>query len=186
MKMSMKIKLALVAILMIAAGTSVHAQRLAVSTNLLEDVIATPNVGVDIVLTDRQSISFDASFAPYTLSRVFSNRCMTFRAGYKYWFNQAFYSHYVGVDVVASSNDLRMGQWNPRREYIGVGVGYGYSLILSKRLNIVPNIGIGIAYGNRYEGYDHMDGTQGVQAVATPCVMPILTRCGVTLQYVFN
>ena len=32
----------------------------------------------------------------------------------------------------------------------------------------------------------NMDGTQGVQAVATPCVMPILTRCGVTLQYVFN
>lgn len=186
MKMSLKIKFILVAILMIAARTSMNAQRIAVTTNVVEDAILTPNVGVDIVLSDRQSITFDTSFAPYQLSKGFSNKCMTFRAGYKYWLNQAFYAHYIGVDVVASSNDFRLGSWKQKGEYLGIGVGYGYSLILSKRLNLVPHIGVGIAYGNSYEGHDHMNGTQGVQAVATPRFMPILTRFGLTIQYVLN
>ena len=93
--MSVKIKFILVAVLMIAARTSIHAQRIAVTTNLLEDVMVTPNVGVDIVLSDQQSITFDTSFAPYHLSQAFANKCMTFRAGYKYWFSQAFYAHHI-------------------------------------------------------------------------------------------
>ena len=184
--MSLYSKLFVVIILFIMAGTSMNAQRLALTTNLLEDVVVTPNVGIDIVMADRQSLTFDASFAPYNLSSRFSNKCMTFRAGYKFWLNQAFYAHYIGVDAIASSNDMCLGRWTSKDEYVGIGVGYGYSFIISKKLNIVPHIGVGLAYGYSYEGYDHMDGSQGIQAVATPGFIPILTRFGVTLHYVLR
>jgi hypothetical protein len=184
--MSTRVRLILTLILMLAAKTSLHAQRIAVTSNLLEDVVLTPNIGVDIVVADRQSITFDASFAPYKLTEQLHNKTMAFRAGYKYWFSQALYAHYIGVDAVASSSDIGLGRNQFRDEYIGIGVGYGYSFIIGKKLNIVPGIGVGLAYGNSYEGYDHMNSGQGVQAVATPGFKPILTRLSVTIQYVLK
>lgn len=186
--MSMKIKLAIVAFLMAAAGTTASAQRIAISTNLLEDVILTPNIGVEIMVSDRQSLTFDASYAPYKLSHKFHNKRMTVRAGYRYWFSQTLYAHFISVDAVVSSSDVRVSsKLGSRDEYIGIGIGYGYSIILGKRLNLVPNIGAGIAYGNSYEGYDQMVGTgEGVQASATRGFKPILTRLGVTIQYVLK
>ena len=65
--------------------------------------------------------------------------------------------------------------------------GYGYSFLLGKRLNLVPHVGVGIAYGKSYEGYDQMLAPgQGVQAVATPGFKPILTRFGITVTYILN
>ena len=67
MKINLKIRYILVVIFMIAAGKTVNAQRMALTTNLFEDAIATPNIGVDVVLADKQSFTFDASFAPTSL-----------------------------------------------------------------------------------------------------------------------
>lgn len=185
--MSKRIKIIFIIILLIATKTSLNAQRIALTTNLLEDAILTPNIGVDIVVADNQSITFDASCAPYKLSQQFYNKCMTFRAGYKYWFNQAFYAHYIGVDAVANSSDFKMGNIGSRDEYIALGVGYGYSFILGKRLNLVPSVGVGLAFGQTYDGYDHMvKPGQGVEAVATRVVKPVVTRLGLTLQYVLK
>ena len=172
---------------MLAVRNPLHAQRIAITSNALEDVVLTPNVGVEIVVADRQSLSFDTSFSPYKIADQFHNKRMTFRAGYKYWFSQALYAHYLGVDAVASSSEVGIGQKQSKDEYFGIGVGYGYSFILGKKLNIVPGIGIGLAYGNRYQGYDHMTSpSQGVQATATPGFKPVLTRLSVTIQYVLR
>jgi hypothetical protein len=185
--MSKRIKIIFIIILLIATKTSLNAQRIALTTNLVEDALVTPNIGVDIVVADNQSVTFDASYAPYKLSQQFYNKCMTFRAGYKYWFNQAFYAHYVGVDAVFSSSDVGVANFRSRDEYIGVGIGYGYSFILGSRLNLIPHVGVGLAYGKSYEGYDQMLAPgQGVQAVATPGFKPILTRFGITIHYILN
>lgn len=187
MKLTVNMKLVLVVILMIAARGSINAQRMSLTTNLFEDAIATPNLGVDVVVADKQSISFDASFAPYTLSEAFHNKCMTVRAGYKYWFNQTFYSHYVGADIVASSTDAGLLKWNFKQEYVGIGLSYGYAFIINKRLNLVPHIGFGVAYGTSYDGYDHVeDSGEAFYAQATKGIIPIVTRFGVTLQYVLK
>lgn len=187
MKVSVKIRLIVVAILLIATRSTMHAQRLAVTTNLLEDVVATPNIGLDIVLSDKQSIAFDASYAPYKLSRQFFNKRMTFRAEYKFWLNQAFYAHYIGIDAVASSSEVGASNFSSRDQYVGIGIGYGYSFIIGKKFNIVPSIGVGLAYGNTYEGHDYMaDSRVPVQAVATPGFKPILTRFSLTFQYILR
>lgn len=187
MKVSVKIKFIIAVIVLFAAKTTMNAQRIALTSNLLEDVVLTPNIGVDVVIADRQSLTFDTSFSPYKLSPKFHNKRMAFRAGYKYWLNQAFYAHYIGFDALASSSEVGIGKHSFRDEYVGIGVGYGYSFILGKRLNIVPSIGVGVAYGQTFEGYDHMvrPGV-GVEATATTGFKPILTRLAVTIQYVLK
>ena len=185
--MSTRIKILLAIVMLMVAKTSLHAQRIAVTTNALEDIVLTPNLGVDIVISDRQSLTFDASFAPYKIADSFHNKCMVLRAGYKYWFNQALYAHYVGFDAVVSSSDIGLGKFQSKDEYFGVGIGYGYSFILSKRLNLVPNIGVGIAYAHNYEGNDQMIAPgQGVLATTNKGFIPILTRLGVTIQYILK
>ena len=187
MKMSWHIKITIAAILMIAAGTSASAQRIAVTSNVFEDVVLTPNIGLDIVVADKQTLSLDTSLSPYKLSQNLYNKSMTLRVGYKYWFNQAFYSHYAGVDLIASSYDFRLRNHKARYEYVGLGVGYGYSLVIGKRLNFVPCVGLGLAVGNSYEGHDHMvKPGQGVEAEATVTIKPVVTRLGITIQYVLN
>ena len=185
--MSVKIRLIGAVILLLATGTSLNAQRIAITSNLLEDAVLTPNVGVDVVIADRQSLTFDASFSPYKLSEQFHNKRVTIRAGYKYWLNQSLYAHYVGVDAVLSSSDVGIGRADSRDEYIGLGIGYGYSFIIGKRLNFVPCIGLGVAYGKSYSGHDHMiKPGLGVEATTRHGFKPILTRFGVTIQYVLN
>lgn len=185
--MTRSLKLIVVVLLMVLTKTTVSAQRVAVTSNVLEDVLLMPNVGVDFVVADNQSIAFDATIAPYKISSKLHNKNLTFRASYKYWFSQAFYAHYIGADVVASSTDFLISSLNLRSEYVGVGVSYGYSFVLGSRLNLVPHIGVGIAYGNSYEGYDQMlKPGEGVEAVTYPSFRPIVTRLGITLQYILR
>ena len=185
--MSFKIRLVVAAIFMIVAGTSAKAQRIAITTNLLEAAFLTPNIGIDVIVADRQSLTFDTSIAPFKASEYLHNKCMTLRAGYKYWLEQALFGHYIGVDAVATSSDLRVGSFTSRDQYIGLGIGYGYSFIIGKRFNIVPSVGVGVAYGKNYEGYDMMDESGvGVEALATPAIKPILTRFAVTFQYILR
>lgn len=170
-----------------ASQAPANAQRMAVTSNLLEDVLLAPNVGVDVVVADKQSFSLDITCAPYSLSKAVHNKQMAVRAGYKFWFAQALYAHYVSIDGVLCSSDIQVGRLGSRDEYAGIGVGYGYSFIVNSKLNIVPNVGIGVAYGFNYEGTDHMiKPNEGVQAIETVGIRPILTRLGVTIQYVLR
>jgi hypothetical protein len=172
---------------MIAVNTSMNAQRIALTSNLLEDILVTPNVGVDVVVSDKQSISFDLSTSPYKLSETVHNKCMTFRTSYKFWFNQAFYAHYIGIDAVANSSDIQIGKNNFKDEYVGAGLSYGYSFIIGKRLNLVPSLGLGVAYGKSHEGNDHVDENGiGEMAVTTYGVKPIFTRLAVTIDYILK
>ena len=188
MKASIYTRLIYTLALLLAVSYTAGAQRIAITSNLLEDAFITPNAGVEIVVSDRQSLTFDASYAPYKLSEQFHNKRMTVRLGYKLWFNQALYAHYIGLDAIASSSDVRVGSnLGSRDEYIGAGIGYGYSFIMGERLNLIPEIGVGIGYGNSYDGYDQMVGAgQGVQAIVTRNFKPILTRLGITIQYVLK
>lgn len=186
-KKSLVPKYAVLAILFFASATAMSAQRIALTTNLLEDVVLAPNVGVEVVVADRQTLSFDLTAAPYKLTEHFYNKCMTVRAGYKFWFDQALYAHHLSVDLLATSTDLAVGEYSFQYECVGAGIGYGYSFILGKRLNLVPSLGIGLAYGRRYEGYDHMsESWEGIQASETSGLMPVITKLSIAIQYVLN
>lgn len=180
-------KVILILLFITGAKVTVSAQQIALSSNLLDDVVLTPNLGVDIVVSDRQSISFDASYAPYKISSGFHNKSMSFRAGYKFWLNQSFYAHYVGLDAIFTSTDFALANFNYRGEQVGLGVSYGYSFILGKRINLVPHVGVGLAYCTSYDGYDQMiNAGTGVQATSTAAIRPIITRLGVTIQYILR
>lgn len=187
MKKSKWINLVIVVLFTLVAQVPMKAQRMAVTSNLLEDVMLAPNLGVDIVVSDRQSFSLDVTCAPYKLSESFHNKQMAVRAGYKFWLVQSLYSHFISIDGVLCSSDVKFRNIGSRDEYVGLGIGYGYSFVISKKINIVPSAGVGLAYGYNYEGTDHMvKPSLGVQSTRTAAIRPIITRLAVTIQYVLK
>lgn len=159
---------------MIWSGSEIYGQRTSVSTNLLEWGILTPNVGVELRSGQKSSIALDVSGCPWRLSKNLSFRQISIRPTYKYWFKQAFYAHYIGIDLLYSAYDIHLKKKFYDGNIIALGIGYGYSFILNERLNLIPGIGIGV-------GYNHSRN----QTVKSG-IKPVLTQAAITLQYVIR
>lgn len=116
----------------------------------------------------------DVSGCPWRLSKNLSFRQISIRPTYKYWFKQAFYAHYIGIDLLYSAYDIHLKNKFYDGNIIALGIGYGYSFLLNERLNLIPGIGIGV-------GYNHSRN----QTVKSG-IKPVLTQAAITLQYVIR
>ena len=122
------------------------AQRLAVSTNMLELALLSPNLTLDFSLAQHHSVSVSASASPWRYSSETYLNHFTWSPEYKYWFTMPFYKNYVGAKLFYSSYDLGMECDSFKGNLVALLVDYGYSVILSKRWNITPCVGIGAGY----------------------------------------
>lgn len=142
------------------------AQRMAVSTNLVEWATVSPNLSFDIALSQHHGLSMSASASPWVLSETLYNRHITISPEYRYWFRMPFYGHFMGANLLYSSYSFSLGSFGRCADMVAAGVTYGYSLLLNKRLNIVPVIGLGVG----------MEMGQNIKLV------PAITRLGVNIQ----
>lgn len=146
---------------------------MALKTNLLYDALLVPNIGLEFYLGKGWSVGGNWMYAWWKNDRrhhywrVYGGEIEV----RKYWGCRAaanpLTGHHIGVYGQALTYDFERGG----RGYIGgrpggtlwekanygVGVGYGYSLPISKRLNLDFSLGIGYLGGIYYE-YDPMDG----------------------------
>lgn len=129
----------------LSAGES-KAQRIAVSTNTLELLTLSPNMSLDISLSKHHSLFMSVSSSPWKVSSSAYNQHFTISPGYRYWLNMPYYKGYVGGKFLYSSYDLAVGDFCRKGNLVAMTVDYGYSVILSKRLNMVPAIGLGAGY----------------------------------------
>lgn len=160
--------LAIVASLVFLSSGEAKAQRIAVSTNGLEWLTLSPNASFDIVFTQHHAFSISASASPWKLTEDFYRSHITVSPEYRYWFRMPFYGHFMGANLIYSSYDLSLGGFGRRADLLAAGVTYGYSLMLGKRWNIVPVIGLGA----------------GVEIAEKVRFVPAVTRLGVNIQLV--
>lgn len=153
---------------MILWSQDLRAQRFAISTNLVEWATVSPNFSLDFSLSQHHAVSMSASVSPWKLTDKTYLSHITVSPEYKYWFNMPFYGHYLGANAVYSSYDLSLGSNARVGNLFAAGVTYGYSILLGKKWNIVPNIGLGA----------------GVDLGAVAKFVPVVTRLGVTIQMV--
>ena len=155
--------------LMMFASYGLKAQRLAVSTNTLEYLVLSPNIEVEFALTHHHTLSLNGSIAPWNVSKKYSVSHMSVSPEWKYWLKLPFYGHYFGANLKYSVYDIF---WNSNKiegNIFSVGPTYGYSFIIGKKWNLVPNFGIGA-------GVDFRAGA--------PRIVPIVTKFGLNIQMV--
>ena len=162
-------KIGLLSLFCIVISISAQAQTVAIKTNLLYDVLTTPNLGVEVAVAKKFTIDLTGQYNPWDLPRNSSMKHYMAQAEGRYWIFEAFNGHFVGVhaqylggiefsglklfptfDQFVFDNDFtyKNGQG------YGGGISYGYQMYLTPRLNICFTIGIGYNYF-KYDKFKH-------------------------------
>ena len=151
------------------AGAALEAQEVAVKSNLLYDAALTLNAGVEVGIAPRWTLDVSGNYNGWTLSHRRSWRHWLVQPEARYWLCDRFAGHFVGMHVhggkynvghlpngimLLGSNLSRLSDFRYEGWFVGAGVGYGYSWILSRRWNVEAEIGLGYAYTqfDRYRG----------------------------------
>ena len=133
-----------------------------IRTNLLLDAALCPNVGVEI--QTKKGLAWQLDFGEAWWNSFSRNKFYSFIHFYteirKYLGSRAvgmpYRGHHVGVYMQMAAYDFEnggKGYISPELDdNIVIGVSYGYSFRLGKRLSLDCTVGVGY-FGYRYEGY---------------------------------
>lgn len=167
------LKLALISLFAFASEAS--AQKVAVKTNSLYWMTATPNVGFEFALADRWTFEVAGGYNPWTFDKEENVKAKHFLVTpeIRYWFCESFQGHFLGINgnytqfnvsgthipevfFPVDSDGYFMDDLQHTRSQgwaAGAGLTYGYATPISRRWNIEFNLGLGFWYTEygRYE-----------------------------------
>ncbi len=137
---------------------------MAVKTNLLYDAALVPNVGLEFYLGKGWSVCGDWMYAWWSKDakhrywRVYGGELEVRKYFGRKAAEKPLQGHHLGVYAQGLTYDFETGGKGYLSDFgYGVGVEYGYSLPVAKRLNI--DFGLGVGYGGgKYKVYDPEDG----------------------------
>ena len=146
---------------------SAKSQNIAIKTNLLYDATATINAGVEVGLAQRWTLDVSGNYNNWKMSGNRQWKHWFFQPEARYWFCNKFIGHFLGIhthggryNICNLVNGIKFlgtdfSELSHKRYqgwFVGAGVAYGYSWVLSKHWNLEFELGVGYAY-SRYECY---------------------------------
>ena len=143
----MKRFLTLAIISLLAFAGTASAQKVAVKTNSMYWMTATPNMGFEFALADRWTFEVAGGYNPWTFDKEENQKFKHFLVSpeFRYWFCESFQGHFLGINGNYTqfnvSFDTRNEGWAA-----GAGITYGYATPISRRWNIELNLGLGWWY----------------------------------------
>ena len=171
-----------------------RAQEVAVKTNVLADALTSPNIGVEVKLSERFSVGADFHYNPIPWGEGIRWKHWMLRPELRYWTCQPFGGHFFGVHLMygvynIGNIKLPLGIFKSARssryegEFMGAGLSYGYHFILSPRWSIETSIGVGFLH-NRHERYRCFHCGEKTGSGSRNFIAP--TRAAVSLVYVIK
>ena len=142
-----------------------EAQQVALKTNALYWATTTPNLGLEVGLGKRTTIDIMGGYNPFTLNKELNRKVKHWSVmpEFRYWFCERFQGHHLGLhtgymfyNVGAIRIPFQPAETKLNRYQgwaTGVGLSYGYTWILGKRLNLEASIGVGYAY-TKFDVYE--------------------------------
>lgn len=202
--MNRKIFLLIVAAVAGIATFKSHAQ-LAVKTNLLYDATTTPNIGVEYGFNTRHSLNLVYGLNPWSFSSETHGKRYAkhwvLMPEYRWWHCSTFNGSFIGVHAMGGQmNVSNVDLWLPggffsgdnlvrearsRRyeaNFAGIGVTYGYQVVLSRHWNLEAEIGAGY----NYVWYDKFNcGQCGGKQNSGHTNYVGITKVGLSIMYIF-
>lgn len=144
-----------------------NGQSVAVKTNLLYDATATINAGVEVGLAKRWTLDFSGNYNNWEMSNNRQWKHWLVQPEARYWFCNKFIGHFLGIHAHGGQYNIsnldngmkflgtdfsKLSHNRYQGWFVGAGIAYGYSWVLSKHWNLEFELGIGYAYA-RYECY---------------------------------
>ena len=188
----------LLAVMVAGMVQTVQAQKVALKTNLLSDVLYSPNIGIEVGLAPKWTLDVTGQFNMWTLSHDRRWKHWAIQPEARYWFCDRFSGHFLGMH--AHGGQYNMGGFDGMMNFLGTdarklrdtryqgwfagaGVAYGYAWILNRHWNFEAEIGLGYSYTR----YDRFRCTGCGKKIETdqPHHYVGITKLAVNLVYVF-
>ena len=137
---------------------------MAVKTNLLYDLAFVPNIGLEVSLGKKWSMVGNWMYAWWKCDHR-NNYWRTYggELEFRKWFGpkasaKPLTGHHLGVYLQGVTYDFEHGKTGYLSDFsYGVGIAYGYSAPIARRLNLDFVIGVGY-FGGEYKEYLPIDG----------------------------
>lgn len=189
--------LAIVFLTVCGISPGVHAQQVALKTNLLYLGTTTPNLSAEIALGKKTTLDIQGSYNPFRFGSKETNRKIQHwlvMPELRRWVYENFEGHFFGFHGFygrynAGNIDLPLdifsGLKDSRYEGYGVGAGfsYGYQWYLSPHWNMEAQFGFGYSYLN-YERYECHNCGELLEKTHKHYFGP--TKIGVSIIYLFT
>ena len=144
-----------------------YAQKVAVKTNLLSDVVLSPNLGIEVGLAPKWTMGVTGQFNAWNMSHDRRWKHWAVQPEVRYWLCDRFGAHFFGFHLHGGQyniggidgkvkflgtdarklKDARYQGW-----FVGTGIAYGYAWILGRHWNLEAEIGFGYSY-TRYDKF---------------------------------
>ena len=178
-----KFKYLLIALALMVGAQTVDAQRVSLKTNGLYWLAASPNFGGDRTKSPHITLNLEAAGNPFTIGGHKMRHASLFPE-LRYWFaGRPQVQHFAGVMALASVFDLEFKGNMHRGVAGGLGLTYGYSFVLSKRLSLETTVGLGAVYcmDRKYPAGTYKPAKFNHKGIAfTP------TKIGVSIVYILK
>ena len=161
-------RLLIVSICLVVASLTASAQNVVVKTNLLYDITATANLGIEFKVAPKWTVDISGNLNAWTFSDNKKWKHWVLQPEARYWLCERFNGHFVGAHLVGGI--YNMGNWNTDCTFrgtdfgqlkehryegwlVGAGIAYGYHWMLGRHWSVEAEIGIGYVYtqADKYE-----------------------------------
>lgn len=161
-------RLLIVSICLVMASLTASAQNVVVKTNLLYDITATANLGIEFKVAPKWTVDILGNLNAWTFSDNKKWKHWVLQPEARYWLCERFNGHFVGAHLVGGI--YNMGNWNTDFTFlgtdfgqlkehryegwlVGAGIAYGYHWMLGRHWSVEAEIGIGYVYtqADKYE-----------------------------------
>lgn len=137
------------------------AQKAALKTNIVYDVAANINAGMEFGLAEKLTMDISGNLNIWDMSHGRKWKHWLVQPELRYWFCDSFAGHFVALhlhggqyNVATLENGIsflgtefsRLGENRFQGWFAGAGLAYGYAWILSRHWNLEAEIGFGYSY----------------------------------------
>ena len=110
-----------------------HAQRVAVKTNALGWLTASPNVEAEFVLGSHVSLNMGIAANPISTDN-FKTTFTHFQPEVRYWLNRPMVSHFLGITAFVNNFNMMVKDVHHKGDAYAAGLTYGYVWVLRNRM----------------------------------------------------
>lgn len=156
-------------VLLIVLTLGTKGQNVALKSNLLTDIAASPNLGVEVGLSQKWSLDIMGELNDWDINRHKWKHWFV-QPEIRYWLCDTFGGHFFGLHGIGGqynfgnirnhisflgSDFSKLTDYRYQGWAAGAGIAYGYAWILSKHWNLEAEIGLGWMY-TKFDVYSCM------------------------------
>lgn len=153
----------LILMLALSCTAKLGAQTIALKTDLLTGALTSPNIGMEVKLSERFTLEAGFHYNPFPAGKGKRWKHWFVQPELRYWMCQPYGGHFWGLNLMygvynAGNMKLPFGLFKEIRSsryegnFMGAGISYGYHFILSPHWGVETSIGVGFLH-SEYERY---------------------------------